>query len=345
MTIRSIRICLAFLFAVFCMRPAFGQTAEQAADGTADGTADQAQAFALPQDPRAWINSPPISLSAMSGKSVVLYFFEEDCPGCRAKWPDILAGVREMQSEPVLLIAVNSGSRPEEVLRYVKQVGITVPVIMDPYRTLEKAADVKEVSLNNIWVARMVKPDGTLVSIGGSDIPASLKKAAEIASWNVDPSDLPPEMMGLWRQVEFGDYAAAARQLNRLTRDRRPEIKQAAEKLQSYVDQKRDEAIADAQADLDAGNSWKAYRGFEAIEATFQGNELPDSVSETLSQLKSDDAVKNEMAAMKLWLAAQKTINSGRAKAARVQGMMKRITDKYPGTEAAAMAAELVGNQ
>jgi hypothetical protein len=132
--------------------------------------------------------------------------------------------------------------------------------------------------------------------------------------------------------------------LIRFTRDRRPAVQQAAEKLQSYVNQKRDEAIAAAQANLDDGDAWKAYRGFETIQKTFQGIELPNSVGEALSRLKRDDAVKDEKSAMKLWLAAQKTISSGRAKPARIHGMMKRITDKYPGTEAAAMAAAWAGN-
>lgn len=36
-----------------------------------------AQQLQLPQDPRAWINSPPVSLETMAGKGVVFYFFEE----------------------------------------------------------------------------------------------------------------------------------------------------------------------------------------------------------------------------------------------------------------------------
>ena len=36
-----------------------------------------AQQLDLPQDPRAWINSGPVSLETMKGKGVVFYFFEE----------------------------------------------------------------------------------------------------------------------------------------------------------------------------------------------------------------------------------------------------------------------------
>src|SRR5690349_3653751 len=41
----------------------------------------------LPRDPAAWLNSPPLSVEALKGKGVVLWFFEEQCPRCRAKWP------------------------------------------------------------------------------------------------------------------------------------------------------------------------------------------------------------------------------------------------------------------
>lgn len=37
----------------------------------------QDNAVSLPMNPVQWINSPPISMSAMKGKGAVLYFFEE----------------------------------------------------------------------------------------------------------------------------------------------------------------------------------------------------------------------------------------------------------------------------
>ncbi len=33
--------------------------------------------FALPSDPNAWINSPPLDLEALKGKGVFLWFYEE----------------------------------------------------------------------------------------------------------------------------------------------------------------------------------------------------------------------------------------------------------------------------
>jgi hypothetical protein len=33
--------------------------------------------FVLPQDPAAWLNSPPITLDVIKGKAALLYYFEE----------------------------------------------------------------------------------------------------------------------------------------------------------------------------------------------------------------------------------------------------------------------------
>lgn len=35
------------------------------------------QNLQLPQSPRAWINSPPVTIDTLKGKGVVFYFFEE----------------------------------------------------------------------------------------------------------------------------------------------------------------------------------------------------------------------------------------------------------------------------
>lgn len=43
---------------------------------TATVTAQETE-FSLPANPAQWINSPPVSMEAIRGKGVVLYFFEE----------------------------------------------------------------------------------------------------------------------------------------------------------------------------------------------------------------------------------------------------------------------------
>ena len=302
-------------------------------------TAAQDQ-FQLPQNPRVWINGGPISLESMRGKSVVLYFFEEDCPTCRGKWPAILKAVQQNQSNPVMLIGVNSGSSPAEVAGYVRQNRITVPIIIDYDRSFERQAGVKEISLKNIYQARMVGPDGELQTVSGGDIPASLAKAAAKASWNVDPTGMPPGIIPTWRQIEFGDYASAAKNLTRFVRDRKPDVRSAAEKLQAFVDEKIQSIIGEAEAASSAGDDWKAYQLYSEVTQRFAGYKLPETAEAERKRLEEDDSIKNEIAAMKRWQLALKTINRGRSNPAKVKVLMGKIIDKFPGTHAAEMAEQ-----
>ncbi len=302
------------------------------------GQDNPSKSIDLPQDPRAWINSGPISTDAMRGKSIVLYFFEEGCPRCREKWPEVLAAAQANQTEPVMLIAVNSGSSPDQIAKYVKKIGINVPVIMDVDRSLERRAGVNEVSLNNIWQARIIGPDGELSYVNGGDIPAAMQKAAASSHWNVDPSSMPAEIIPTWRQVEFGDYASAAKMVSRFARDRKPETKAAGEKLSAYVQDKMQALIVEADQTQNDQVLWKSYRLYETIQQQFAGYDIPASVEEQSSLLAKDDSIQQQIAAMKLWELTQKAIQSGRATAPRIKAMMGKIIERYPDTEAASMA-------
>ena len=302
-----------------------------------------AKAFVLPSNPQAWINSPPIATESMRGKAIVLYFFEEDCPRCREKWPAIMQAVKQNQSSPVVLIGVNSGSSPEKTRSYVKQNRISIPVIMDPDRSLEKKAGVPEISLKNILQARMIDPDGELKAVNGFDISSALQTAAAQASWNVDPAGFPPKVMATWRQIEFGNYTAAAKMMKRFSSDRSPEVKAAAASLNSYIDDKISTIVADAEASASADENWKAYRLYDQIKMQFVGCNYPESVTTEWTRLKKDESVRTEALAMKQWQTIQKTMASGRLTPARLAIMLQKLIDKYPGTEAAESAQQKLG--
>ena len=64
--------------------------------------AEQAPPF--PTDPNAWINSGPLSVGALKGKGIVLWFFEEDDANTRTLWAELLATAKKYESKPVVLI-------------------------------------------------------------------------------------------------------------------------------------------------------------------------------------------------------------------------------------------------
>ena len=330
---KSLSIVAAFVL----LACSFGSTTASGQDS------DSAAEIELPQDPRAWINSSPISVEAMKGKSIVLYFFEEGCPRCRERWPEILSAAQANQTEPVQLVVVNSGSSPAEVARYVKSAGITVPVIVDVDRSLEKRAGVKEVSLQNIWQARVIDPNGKVQYGSANDMAETIRKAGADASWHVDPMTMPAEILPTWKMIEFGNFAGASKVVTRLAKDRNEARKAAGESLMAYVQTKIDALNDEAAAAVQAGDNWKAYQRYEWMHQNFDGYVLPESAADELARLKSDELVRDNLAALKLWELTEKAVASGRVSATRVDAMLEKIIEKYPGTEAATRASEMIG--
>ncbi len=64
----------------------------------------------FPQDPSQWINGRPVTLANLKGKAVLLWYFSEQCPTCRGKWPALLEMAKQYDGQPILFIAVNSGA-------------------------------------------------------------------------------------------------------------------------------------------------------------------------------------------------------------------------------------------
>ena len=299
--------------------------------------------FELPQDPRVWFNSPPISLQAMQGKSVVLYFFEESCPRCRENWSSVVEAARSVAGQPVQLIAVNSGSALGEVAQYVRKNRIPFPVIADIDRSLERAAGVNQVSLQNIWQLRIVGPGGQVRTGSVAQLTQTLQDAAEEASWNVDPSGIPASLMPLWKQVEFGNFAAAAKPLDLAMNHRDPQVKAAAESLHAYVQQQISELAAKAQHAQSDGDLWQAYKLFMQLSEQFEGYEFSVPVESERQQLAQDEQVQLEIEALEQWQRAQKTVARRSTSPARLRLILSRIIEDYPDTEAAEMAAEALG--
>lgn len=285
----------------------------------------------LPTAPTAWVNSAPITTEMLAGKAAFLWYYEEGCPTCRAKWPAMLAAAKKFEGKPIVFIAVNSGNDRAEVQQYAREVGLPWPVIVDPDRSFEKASDVNEISLQNIYQGRLLMPDGTLAR-ATFDIEESAPRALATAKWRVDPSEVPESLKPAWLQVEFGNFAAPAAQLKKSVNAVMPETKAAAEKLMAAVQIELDKEAEAAKQTLAGGNKWDAYKAYAALVAKFKGYDLPSDALTTVKELATEETVRTELAAGKLWDSAQRQSGNGAA------ATMKRITKQYPGTEAATQA-------
>src|SRR5688572_19238738 len=157
----------------------------------AGAIADETPGNLLPTNPSMWLNSPPLSAEALKGKGVFLWFYEEGCPTCRAKWPGLYELAKKYQGQPVVFIAVNSGNPPAEVAQYAREVRLTWPIIVDPTREFEKLYMDNEISLQNIHQCQLILPSGKKTNGQWSDLDASVQVALTGASWKIDPQTIP----------------------------------------------------------------------------------------------------------------------------------------------------------
>ena len=261
-----------------------------------------------------------------------------------AKWPEILAVASKFQGKPIAFIGVSSGLPRKSVASYLRQNRITWPTIVDTDRSFEARCGLREISLNNIWQVRIVTADGQMRPGNPSALETSAERAVVDAKWNIDPAEIPKALQPTWASVEFGDYATAAPSLKRYLKSRKPEDKAAAETLNAYVMKQLDEQLLLASTALADERSWDAYQAYNSVQIGFRGFEIPKEVSENIKTLRSDDAVKIELAALKRLRAARRAFASAKSPSARERSLksFQRIIDDLPETEAAAQAKLLL---
>lgn len=282
--------------------------------------------FTFPASPAAWINSPPLTTEMLAGKGAFLWYFEEGCPSCRARWPAMFEAAKKFEGQPIVFIAVNSGNSRAEIQQYAREVGLMWPVIVDPDRSFEKLSNVNEISLQNIYQSRLLMADGTLVG-GSFDLAESAPRALAGAKWRVDPKEVPDSLKGAWQQIEFGSFLNSAAQLKKSSNSTKPDEKAAAEKLLAAVQTELDKDLAEAQTKYDAGDKWQAYKAYNRLAARFKGYELPSDVPTRVKELATDETVRLELAASKL---LESALRQGGPAGLQT---LKRLTKQYPETE------------
>lgn len=326
-----IRSFLALTIASLLACPAFAQTGKPAG-------------LAFPSQPTSWIASPPLSSAMLEGKAAVLWFYEEGCPSCRAKWPAMLTAAKKLEGKPIVFIAVNSGNSRDEVQGYLSELGINWPTIVDQDRSFEKAAGVNEVSLQNIYQMRVLMPDGQLVPGNIGDFEGTATRAAEAAKWKVDPAEIPAALKPAWAAVEFGNYPAAAGLVKKSLTSPKADVKAAAEKLNEAIKGRIEMLLADAKKSEEGGQKWAAYKSYSSIAADFKGYDIPSEVTAKVKELTVDADVKGELTAFKVLEGAKKSL-SGTSAAARKRGVnqLEKLVSDQGTTEAAQEAKTILG--
>lgn len=326
----STRLGFALCFALGAALPAFAQQ-------------PKLDELKFPQDPRAWVNFVPVPAQSLAGKGIVMWFYEEDCPTCRRKWPEMLQTSAQFEGQPVVFLAINSGNSRQDVEAYARDVNLTWPIIVDPDRSLEKQCGVTQISLENIYQMRIIKADGSMANGNPNDFAGSIKTALEGAAWKVDPKEMPAELKPAWMAIELGQFAKSAAGLKKGLKSKDEQVKAGADKLNAFVQGEIARLAEDAKAKAAAGEDWPAWQAFHRITETFAGLEIPQEILAAKEELAKDEKIAAEIAAAKKLDVAKKSGQRGGASATRrALTQLKALVKAHPGTQAAEEAQRIV---
>jgi thiol-disulfide isomerase/thioredoxin len=289
----------------------------------------------LPADPGAWVNSSPITSQMLAGKAALLYFYEEGCPRCRERWPTLMEAAKQFEGKPIVFIAVNSGNPRTAVEQYARQVNLSWPVIVDGDRKLEAAAQVGQISLQNIYQVALIMPDGKITQGRWDDIPGSANRALQGAAWRIDPTGIDPSLKPAWQAMEIGNFAAAGAILKKARSSAKPEIKESVAKLDAAAAKEMEALAAKGKAAVDSGDKWGAFKAYSQLTETYAGFTLPAGAEEAKKSLASDPAVKAALTAATQLASAKKQLATGSSLARkRVLAVLEKIIKDAPESEA-----------
>lgn len=302
-----------------------------------------AQTLNLPTDPAAWVNSGPITADMLKGKAAFVYYYEEGCPTCRGKWPSLLEAAKKFEDKPIVFIGVNSGNSREAVMEYARDVKCNWPIIVDTNRQFEKDTGVNEISLQNIFQARIITAEGQIGMGSYQDVEGTANRALQGAKWNIDPSGIPAPLIPVWRGLEFGIMNNVPAPLKAALASKDPAVKEGAEKLNTIVQTKIADEVKAAKEAYAAGDKWKSYKMVNSVSVQYAGLELPESVNKAKTALAQDEAVKKQLNAQRELEALKKRART--ATPAAMRGLilkLKDLAEKHADTEAGAEAKELL---
>jgi thiol-disulfide isomerase/thioredoxin len=75
----------------------------------------------------------PVILGETRGKVVLINNWATWCPSCQAELPDLQAYYQAHVNQGFVLIGIESGESADTVSNYVRQLGITFPIWLDPH--------------------------------------------------------------------------------------------------------------------------------------------------------------------------------------------------------------------
>ena len=76
------------------------------------------------------LDGRPVTLASFKGRLVLLHFWATWCPTCREEMTILEEGARA-HPETLVILGINLGEKRSKVASYVKESGITFPILLD----------------------------------------------------------------------------------------------------------------------------------------------------------------------------------------------------------------------
>jgi AhpC/TSA family protein len=298
------------------------------------------QGVKLPTHAAYWVNSAPITNEMLSGKAALLFFFNAQSMGVSDDWRRLLATAEKFQGEPVIFVAVNSGTPRAQLESYLRKNQVPWPTICDSDKSFEGQFEF-EISPQSPRQLRVLMPDGSLVTAQMDNIEGAVTDALRNARWKIDPTEIPSQLRSAWEAIEFGKYPDAALGLKKHLNSKGA-LKEAAQKLNQFVMDDLTAQVDVAEKLLTNEKKWEAYKRFSLIPTKFKGFAVPADIATKIKDLSADDAVKEELAAAKvLDLAKQSASKSASGRKGAIK-LLQNLVKDHPNTEAAQEAEHLL---
>jgi thiol-disulfide isomerase/thioredoxin len=281
----------------------------------------------------------------LQGKCVAFWFYEEQCPNCREFWPEIIEVAQKFAGQPVVFVAVNSGTDAASVAQYIKGVNLKWPVLVDSNRQFEaqwvRLWGGSQISLANVHQVAFLTKDGRQQSGRWYDVEGSVKK---VLAGKIDPKTMPGPLVPTWKQIQAGQYAAALPGLQAGLTSQSAEVKGAAEFAADYAESKMREWAYHAKKARKDGKAWESYKLYASLARAFEGYNLPPEVTSAPSELLKDVQVRRQVDAQNALEAAKQSLTSVANEPQKKQAAEKlqAVVANFSGTEAASEAQRLL---
>src|SRR6058998_3537296 len=112
---------------------------------------EMARPFTLPD-----LEDRQVSLSSFRGRLVLLHFWATWCPTCREEM-GLLEEAARAHPEKLVILGINLGEKRSRVQGYMKEAGITFPILRDARGKVAAAYDVL-----SLPITLVVSPEGRI---------------------------------------------------------------------------------------------------------------------------------------------------------------------------------------